>query len=184
MLNNEDLILDFSQVKEGFEAIAKGIYEAYFFDLVKGMSVNNAPKLDITFKISEGPYKGRMLWLHPSLQPQSLWRIKRILSSVGTKLELTGKVKVSQIINALKNKPCRIIVDCDPRKDFPNSVTDVLPSRGDTGFGGVESKVKDESKVKTGTYSEDIEKKEEKEKKQEVQDFEREEELSEEDLPT
>ncbi|MBA7585660.1 hypothetical protein ES708_27647 [subsurface metagenome] len=43
-----------------------------------------------------------MLWMHPSLQ----------------------------IIKALQNKPCRIIVDCDPKKDFPNSVTDVLPGRG------------------------------------------------------
>jgi len=169
----EDLVVDFSGVKDGFEAIAKGIYEAYFFDLVKGMSVNNYPKLDITFKISEGPYKGRMLWLHPSLQQQSLWRIKRILSSVGTKLELTGDVRVSQIINELKNRPCRIIVDCDPKKDFPNSVTDVLPSRGGVESVSDEPKIEEKTEIKTGTSSEYIEKKEP-----------REEELTEEDLPT
>jgi len=178
MENNDDLVVDFSAVKEGFETIAKGIYEAFFFDLVKGMSVNNNPKLDITFKISEGPYKGRMLWLHPSLQPQSLWRIKRILSSVGTKLELTGKIKVSQIINALKNRPCRIIVDCDPKKDFPNSVTDVLPSRGGVlGTESSEPNLKDEEEL-------EVEKKEKPKtdyigKKESV-----EEELTEEDLPT
>lgn len=147
----EDLVLDFSQVKDGFEAIPKGIYSSYFFDLVKGMSVNNNPKLDITFKISEGAYKGRLLWMHPSLQPQSLWRIKRLLVAVGTTLELTGDIKVSQIIHALENKPCRIIVDCDETKDFPNKVTDVLPARSRPGAGTIadEPVVKSESKVKT-----------------------------------
>lgn len=175
--NNDDLIVDFSGVKDGFEPIAKGIYDAYFFELIEGMSQNNAPKLDITFKISEGPYKGRYQWMHPSLQPQSLWRIKRILSSVGTKLELTGKVKVSQIIKSLKSKPCRIIVDYNPKKDFPNSVTDVLPSRGDVGLDEPELKIKKKAE------SEYIEKKEKDESKVEEKEV-REEELSEEDLPT
>lgn len=176
----EDLVVDFSQVKEGFEAIAKGIYGAYFFDVTPGVSVNNAPKLDITFKISEGPYKGRILWMHPSLQPQSLWRIKRILSSIGANLELTGKVKVSQIVNALKNKSCRVIVDCDPGKDFPNTVTDILPSRSAVVSDESEPELakSPESKTATPTYS-DYVKKREKEKEKDVA----EEELTDDDLP-
>ena len=173
---DEDLVLDFSQVKEGFEVIAKGIYEAYIFDVVKGTSVNNEPKLDITFKFSEGPYKGRMLWLHPSLQPQSLWRIKRMISSVGTKLDLTGEIKVSQIIKTLKNAPCRIIVDCNPEKDFPNKITDVLSSRGGMKSYESETEIKNKSKAKTDIHSDNVEKKG---KEKEV----REEELSEVDLP-
>jgi len=126
---DDDLVVDFSNVKSGFETIPKGIYSAYIFDVVKGMSANSLPKLDITFKISEGEYKGRQLWIHPSLSPKSLWKIKKYLVAVGTTLDLSAGVKVSQIINTLQNKPCRIVVNCIPQNDFPNEITDVLPSR-------------------------------------------------------
>ena len=180
--DDDDLVLDFSQVSDNYEAIPKGVYPAYFFDVQKGLSQNKEPKLIIIFKISDGPYKGRQLWMNPSLQQQSLFRIKKLAKTIGSTLNFEGGVKVSQIIATLINQPCRIMLDCDKTLQFPNSVVEVLPPRGGETF-PTYSRIKKETTTEKSSVPEEVEKTQVEKIGSKNLEKEKTEELTENDLP-
>lgn len=125
--------IDFTGVSTEMEAVPPNYYHATVFEASVGPSKSSGqPTLFLQFSISEGEYAGRRLFDNPSLQPQSLWRVKRTLIALGydAVADLEGAIEL--VPADLIGLPCVLAVEADVYQGQPRArVTRVLPEDAD-----------------------------------------------------
>jgi hypothetical protein len=76
---------DSSPVAEDFGALPAGEYIAHVTEGSAARSKSGTPGYKLTFKVAEGPYKGRLFWHDLWLTPAALPMTKRDLGKLGVK---------------------------------------------------------------------------------------------------
>lgn len=119
--------VDFSSVSdEEFEPLPPDAYECEVYDVEKRNTESGNPYLAWTFKVVEGQYKGRHLWLNTSLLPQALWKLRAILKRLGVEVP-KGVVEID-LLDLLERR-CQLVVDIETWQGVErNRVVDVYPS--------------------------------------------------------
>lgn len=78
------ITLNLADVQTELEAIPAGNYDVVIASCIEGMSkTSNQPMLTMKLRVEGGNYDGRMLFDHFSLQPQALWKLKRLMGALG-----------------------------------------------------------------------------------------------------
>lgn len=105
--------IDFSNVKDGFEPMPAGKYEAVLTAYeMKIAKQSNSPYVALTFDISEPEYEGRKAWRNFSLQPQALWALKQALVAMGIDREsLSGEVDLDEVLQGAVGLNCILELD-------------------------------------------------------------------------
>ena len=71
-------------VGDEMEVLPAGAYNATAYEWEQRFGRDSGqPYISLTFQIASGDYSGRKLWSNYSLQPQSLWALKRFLITAG-----------------------------------------------------------------------------------------------------
>jgi hypothetical protein len=84
--------IDFSGSDENVPA---GWYPVVVKSAKKGKSHAGNDKVSLACAITEGPYKGRFLYLHLSLVPKALWKTRKHLKNMGIEVGDDGSFKLS-----------------------------------------------------------------------------------------
>lgn len=78
------LQVDFTDVEGGLEAVPEGAYIGVVESAERKTSQSSGePMLEVHFKITEGKYRGSVLYEFWSLQKQALFRMKQRLTALG-----------------------------------------------------------------------------------------------------
>lgn len=100
------IVVNLEGVKTSLDVIPDGKYPAKFSKYTFGMSKANQPKVDLEYIFDndggdDNPAAGRKAFVNASLQPQALFKIKKILIDMGTDPEsLEGQVDLEQALAA------------------------------------------------------------------------------------
>ena len=98
------LVLDFTDVSDGFELLPEGKYNGVIFGAeVKTNKAGDGKYINWTIKIPNGPNKGRQFWYSTSLKPNALWKVKAVLKALGVEVP-KGEFNID--FNELLGKPC------------------------------------------------------------------------------
>lgn len=155
------ITLDFSKVVE-FELLPKGEYIASVFQVEKKETTSGNEYLTWTFKILEGEYTGRKMFLNTSLQPRALWRLQKILKALN--IDAKGKIRLD--LENLLGKKCKIIIIHENFDGEPVAkIREVLRSRGEEIDFESKEESESEEEIKVDDYIDLDEKQEEKKKK-------------------
>ena len=74
------MFIDFSQVQDGFDLIPEGPVDGRLASVSQKVGQSSGkPYLEWIFDVTDDDYPGRKLYFNTSLQPQSLWSLKRML---------------------------------------------------------------------------------------------------------
>lgn len=76
--------IDFGSVEDSFSPIEPGTYPVIVEQVEMRMGkTSNQPYLNWEFTVTEGEFEGRKLWYTTSLQPNALFNLKGLLSTLG-----------------------------------------------------------------------------------------------------
>ncbi len=147
-IQDDSLVLDLGGVEEDqpeFELIPAGTYDAIIENAeYKKSKASGNPMISWTFRLSQPPYEGRLMFYHTVLNKDSgLRRLKRLLLRCVPEIEM-GEFKPAQFCDEgiALNRPCRIKIRVATRKNRDtgrseptNQITDVLgPSEEATSY--------------------------------------------------
>ena len=106
------LRVDFTNVESGFEPIPEGEYEATVYSCeVKTGQTSGQPYLNWQFKLQGGEFDGRRVFYITSLQPQSLWNLKKLLIALGYNAEdLKGSLDLEPIMAEVPGIECVVVI--------------------------------------------------------------------------
>ena len=106
------LRVDFTNVESGFEPIPEGEYEATVYSCeVKTGQTSGQPYLNWQFKLQGGEFDGRRVFYTTSLQPQSLWNLKKLLIALGYNSEdLKGSLDLEPIMAEVPGIECVVVI--------------------------------------------------------------------------
>ena len=106
------LRVDFTNVGSGFEPIPDGEYEATVYSCeVKTGQTSGQPYLNWQFKLQGGEFDGRRVFYTTSLQPQSLWNLKKLLIALGYNAEdLKGSFDLEPIMSEVPGMECVVVI--------------------------------------------------------------------------
>lgn len=124
--------VDFSGVSTSFEVLEEGLYPGKLADF-KYVAVSKSsgkPYYQLEFDITEP--EGRKAWRNYSLQPQSLFAIKRALIILGAdEDDLEGEIDLDEVLPQLIGADCTLalVIDNEYDPDEPrNKVAKILPA--------------------------------------------------------
>lgn len=126
--------IDFTGVETSFKPLDEGIYPAQLagWKFEEASKSSGKPYMTLEFDVEAEGSTGRKAWLIQSLQPQSLWRLKKTLIILGADEDsIDGELDLEEdVLPGLKGNKCSLalIIDKEYDADEPrNKVAKVLP---------------------------------------------------------
>ena len=89
--------IDFSAV-EDLKPIPDGNYLASITSAKAGMSANNNPKIDLTWKVEQGEFEGRNVFDTLTFTAKSAYRVKMTLMALDFPEDFSGEVTPDDLI--------------------------------------------------------------------------------------
>jgi len=108
--------IDFSQVK-GLDPIPVGEYLASITSASDGMSSNNNPKIDIQWKVEDGPFAGRIVFDNLTFTEASAFRVKNTLLALDFPEDFKGDVNGEMLVG----KTAYIVVEIETSTQLDDS---------------------------------------------------------------
>jgi hypothetical protein len=92
--------IDFTDVPE-LEPLAEGEYNVEVVFAAEGESQSGNPKIDLRYKVIDGPLADRQIMDTMSFHPKALWRTKRSLQAMGFGKEFSGEVVAEDLVGRM-----------------------------------------------------------------------------------
>jgi len=89
------------KTKGEFEPIPEGRYDLNVEKAELGQAETGNPMIKVTYKITDGTYKGRLVWDNFVLIPNSYWKLKTFLEASGSALADSENVTEQKIADAM-----------------------------------------------------------------------------------
>lgn len=100
--------INFAEVK-GLEPVPVDTYLATIVNAEDGVSQSGNPKIDLQWKLEEGPFEGRIVFDVLTFHPKALFRVKQTLTGLGFDKNFSGNVEGADLLG----KSAMIIVDIE-----------------------------------------------------------------------
>jgi hypothetical protein len=130
-------LIDFSQVKDTFEAVPRGEYDATLTGVryVEKTATSKGDYLKLEFTLEDdGEFSGRKQWKNCRLLPEALWVYKKYMIALGSDAELFDTAfDVEEEAREHIGDACVLVVGQEPdqrNKDVMRNVIDDIRAAG------------------------------------------------------
>ena len=100
-----------------FEPVPTGRYNVKVYHAEVGKTLEKKDVIKITYTITSGPQEKKKFFDQAVITPASLWKVKTLLTVVGSSLADSTNVELDDIVEDLKDKPLSVHVEVTKNED-------------------------------------------------------------------
>lgn len=139
LIEGDVLDLDFTGVASEFPTMPIGVYPVRVDEKpeVAPSKKSGEPQVNFVFNVIDPDFEGMKLFLHCSLQPQALWKLRKALNALGVETP-DGPIKLN-LGDLLGREALAQVTQEEYKGKIKNALSELLPKDGSVEYPGAGS---------------------------------------------
>lgn len=138
-LDGDNLNLDFTGITTDFAPMPIGIYRIRLNEkpTVEPSKKSGENQVNFVFEVIEPEFEGRKLFMHCSLQPQALWKLRKALNGLGVETP-DGPIQLN-LADLIGREALASVTQDEYQGKMKNQLDELLPLDGSVDYPGAAS---------------------------------------------